>query len=755
MSDLSYKRTRPLTPSSSQGLDDQRQGESGRSSRAIDVATTILAVMSVLLPVLIISLFLFPRALPWWMDGGDWLKRVNALLGNSYPMWNQTTFQYPPLFFILVAALSGPIGEIRSLELWALLAYALVPLATYFFVNELFHDRVVAVAGAWLTGFSPIWFEMFGWGGYPDLLGLALLPLGFLGVLRFSESRSSKNLTLLASGSVLIPVAHHLTFIAFVGVLVIWGLASVLFDRKPLKAIGASLLVTLVTFGILRLAAGPEQFLLSNQAALTYLLANGSILLYMFKNPAYLAVVYIVAVTTMGLFLIERKYRTQMLLLVCWALVPVLGSQGYLLGVASDYNRVLFFFVQPFMLMVAASLVFRTEVWAFLKAFGNPARGGLTRGAGGGARIGRPLVVSAVLFLSLSAVITTPVLGAVTMRNIDSFYNTTDTYGDSSKLQVANFISSHTPSTAVVVAETTMARWIEGYAQRRVLLNVDPRYLFLEGELGRQYAASAILFSDRGIRNGHAWVFDQAPYSDFSPLLGFFIGGEYQQAAVLNDSGSRVSWVNTQTGKNFSMPLTDSNTTSSFWAARSSQTATIGARYLLGPVEVVRDVSLSSTNGNVSFTFHANSSDPNVAITGLKISLAPMPGLGLHSATLLANRTVAVLTDLGYLFFNSSSAQAFPFKFAPAHNSNVISGWANVWTDQPGNATGLYSYDRSALAKEYGVTDVVIPRQYLVPVGQTENITLRALPTYENLMRDPDFKVVYYNERAIVMQFVG
>jgi hypothetical protein len=84
-----------------------------------------------------------------------------------------------------------------------------------------------------------------------------------------------------------------------------------------------------------------------------------------------------------------------------------------------------------------------------------------------------------------------------------------------------------------------------------------------------------------------------------------------------------------------------------------------------------------------------------------------------------------------------------------------VGGSANVWTNQPGNGTELYTYDRSEIAEEYGVTDVVIPRQYFVPVGQTENVTLRALPLYENLMNDPDFKVVYYNENAIVLQFVG
>jgi hypothetical protein len=710
-------------------------------------------ILAVLLPVAIIGAYLFPRALPWWMDGGDWLKRVNALLGNTYPMWNQTTFQYPPVFFVLVASLSGLMGEIRSLEFWALVAYALIPLITYFFVNELFHDKVVAVAGAWLTGFTPIWFEMFGWGGYPDLLGLALLPLGFLGILRFSEKRSLKNFALLAAGSVLIPATHHLTTIAFVGVLVVWGLASALFDRRPLRAIGLALLVTLVAFGIFRLAAGPFQFLLVNPAALTYLLASGGMLLYMFQNPTYLAVLYIVAVATMGLFLIEHKYRTQTLLLICWALVPVLGTQGYLLGIASDYNRVLFFFAQPFVLMVAASLVYRSEVWAFVARIRDRGSVGSIRWTGGS--LGKPLAVSALLILTLGAAIYAPILGAVTMGNINTYYNNTDTYGDVSKLQVANFISSTTSPTSVIVAENTIARWIEGYAQRRVLLDLDPRYLFLTGELARDYAANEILFSNKGMRNGYAWVLDQAPYAEYSPLISFYISGEYQQVATLNDSGSFVSWVNSITGKNFTMPLSDSTSTSSYWTVRTNQTATIGATYHVGPIEVVRQVSLSSSSGNVTFSFHANSSEQFVRVTGLTVSLGPMPGLGLVASTLVSNKTVRVVTSLGDQFYASSSAQAFPFKFVPTAGSNAISGTANVWTNNPSNGASFFTYERSEIVEEYGVTDVVIPKQYFVPVGTTENTTLRAFPLYENLMRDPEFKVVYYNERAIVLQFVG
>ena len=720
--------------------------------KASSALLLLVAVLAVLLPTAIIAAYLFPRAFPWWMDGGDWLKRVNALLGNAYPMWNQTTLQYPPLFFVLVAAFSGPLGEIRSLEIWALIAYALVPLVTYFFAKELFKDRAVAVAGAWLTGFTPIWFEMFGWGGFPDLLGLAMLPLGFLGVLRFSEKGSARNFSLLAIGSVLIPFSHHLTTICFVGVLVVWGLASLVFDRHHLKAIGLALLVTLAAFGVARLAAGPDQFLTYNPAALAYLLANGSTLIYMFKSVPYIIVLYVIAATTMGLFVVERKFRTQTLLLLSWAVVPVIGTQGYLIGIASDYNRVLFFFAQPFMLMVAASLAYRSEVWTFLTKIGGS--GGAPRWTGGG-RTAKPLIVSAVLVLTLGTTVYAPILGGVSMGNINTYYTNTDIYGDTSKLQVANYITSTTPPTAVIVAENTMGRWIEGYAQRRVLLNLDPRYLFLTGELARDYAANEILFSNMGMRNGYAWVEDQAPYAEFSPLISFFISGEYQQVAFLNDSASSVSWVNTLTGRNFTMPLSDSTSASSYWTVRTNDTATIGATYHIGPVELVRQVSLSSAGGNVTFSFQANSSQRLMRVTALTIALGPMPGLGLIASSLVSNRTIAVVTSQGDQFYASSSSQAFPFKFITSAGTNSIFGRANVWTNNPSNGTSFFTYERSEIAKEYGVTDVVIPKQYLVAVGTTENITLRALPLYENLMRDPEFRVVYYNERAIVLQFVG
>ena len=120
---------------------------------------------SAIVPAAVLSVYLFSRALPWWLDGGNWLKHMHAILGNSYPMWNEGTWQYPPLFMLIIAGLSRVVSdEIVALNIGAILAFSMRPLTTYVLVKELFQDRLSALAAAWLAAFTPVFVEMMGWG---------------------------------------------------------------------------------------------------------------------------------------------------------------------------------------------------------------------------------------------------------------------------------------------------------------------------------------------------------------------------------------------------------------------------------------------------------------------------------------------------------------------------------------------------------------------------------------------------------------
>jgi hypothetical protein len=715
-----------------------------------------LVALSAVVPVALISSFLVTRALPWWMDGGDWLKRVNAMLGNTYPMWNQSTLQYPPLFLVFVTALSG-FGEIAALEIAAIVAFALIPLMTYLLVTELLHDRVSGLASAWLAAFTPVWLEMFGWGGYPDLLGLAFLPLAFLGIFRYHRKHSSRNLMVLILTSAIIPITHHLTFLTFVGVLVIWGILSALFDRVILRPLVFSIATTLATFVVYRLVAGPWQFLLFNPAALYYLQAQLTDFLWMFKSTPLFLILYFAAFASAALLVTDRRFRTVGLLLIAWVLTPLVGTQGYLFGVSLDYSRILFFIAQPLTILAAAPLAFRNDVLQVLRS-GNLRRGLaefkdiLVPGKTLQANPLKQIVALVILVLSVISVLGMPFVGAATLGNLNTYYNVTDTYGDREKLQVANYIASTTPPNAVIVAETTAARWIEGYGQRRVLLAEDPRFLFLSGELERAYVATAIMFSFRGMRNGYAWIFDQAPYSPVSPLISLYYHGAYTNMLFVNETSSFVTWTNTLTGKTYNMSLTDSTSKDSHWVVRDARQSTIAVQYRVGPITIVREVSLFAGIRNVTLGFHASANDSSIQITKLRVGLERWTDRSIFTASILANRSLQVATDAGKLNISSSSRSAFPFVFRPSSSYSQLSGSVTVWNKDPGNATGLYSYDRAQLIAEYNVKDVVIPKQYWVPVGQQVVTTVRAPLAYENLLKDPEFAVAYYNARAIVLR---
>ena len=714
----------------------------------------LLAVCSVIAPAILIASLLFSRALPWGLDGGDWLKRVNALLGNTYPMWEQTTFQYPPLFIVLVAAASG-VGEVLSLEVWALVAYCLIPATTYFFVRGLFKDSTTGLAAAWLAAFTPLWFWMLGWGGYPDLLGLALLPTAFFFIVRYARERSRVNLALVVVGSAVIPVAHHLTFLVFLGVLVFWGALSAGFDRTTLRPISVSAAAGLLAFAGYRLAAGPWQFIISGAAALHYLQVGTQIPQIMFESAPLFAVLYFSAFASAILLAIDRRFRTPALLLAAWTVVPILGTQGYQLGVSLDYYRILYFFPQPFMILAAVPFVYRKEAVEFLKG------GRLRENVHGVARFlreGRPgpgsatakqMLALMVLVLSVIAVFATPVVGTGALYSMNSYRNAVNPYGDAEQVQVTNFLASHTPTNAVVVAEMPMGRWIEGLAQRRVLLQEDPRFLFLTGELQREEAAYAILYSYMGIRNGYAWVLDQAPYGQLSPAISVYSGGEYAGMVALNATDSYVSWQNAPTGQRQTLSLANSDSTNSTWNARNDQSASIETTYSVGPLEVYSIVSLYATERKVGLQFSVNSSEPGIVPTGLTISLDRWQNRTFYSTRTLANGTMDVMTDAGGLLIASSSGSGFPFEFAPSTPGHGVSGWINLWGDGAGNATGLFSYDRSQIVQEYGITDVVVPA---LQCGCTYPV---APPAYESLLRDPEFKVVYFNDRAVVLGAAG
>lgn len=718
----------------------------------------LLLLGSALLPGAIVSLYLFPRALPWWLDGGNWLKHMHAILGNTYPMWNEGTWQYPPVFFVILTGLSGLLtDQILALKVGAVLVFSLRPITTYVLARELFQDRFGALAAAWLAGFTPIFIEMMGWGGYPNLLAVSLLPLAFYGIVRYSRNPSVRSLVMLVLSSALIPVSHHLTFLVFVGSLIVWTSLSAIFDRSSLKAQVSALAVTLLVFVLYRFASGPSQFLLYNQAAFYSLRFNieSGLVLWMFKDAALFLLLYFAAVSSVFLLLFESRFRRAGLLLVSWGVVPIVMTQGYLLGLTLDYSRIFFLMAQPFMVLAAAPLVFRNDIARFLSSGGlRKAAGELTTVLTGGRVSLNPLkhmLAFAILILASVSVLVTPFVGAVAVRNVDSWYTGRDVYGDGEKLDAANFIAVHSQRDAVIVAEDSMGRWIEGYAQRRVLLHHEPMFLFMEGELDREYVAREILLSNHGIRSGYAWVLDQAPYGVFSPIISLFTRGDYFNIVYVNESSTSIEWLDKASGLVSTRTLAESQSKRAFWVQRSSEEAVLAAEYDFGSVRVVRLTAVEASDPKVVVSFRVYALSESAVPLRLSVALDRWEKRVFFEARLLPDNTIRVETDVGRIYLSSSSDSAFPFVFRAAQSDGKLEGWISVWSDARRNGDGLYTYDRLSLVREYGVQYVVVPKSYVVPVNQTVSLGLRSLDFYDNLLADPLFQVAHVNNRVLIL----
>ena len=83
-------------------------------------------------------------------------------------------WQYPPLFFLLLSGFSFVIhDEVLALKLVAALLYAAQPLSIYAFARRA--GKLSGLVAAFASSVARLSTEMLGWGGYPNLLGFALL----------------------------------------------------------------------------------------------------------------------------------------------------------------------------------------------------------------------------------------------------------------------------------------------------------------------------------------------------------------------------------------------------------------------------------------------------------------------------------------------------------------------------------------------------------------------------------------------------
>ncbi|MEM2950636.1 MAG: hypothetical protein QXV52_06045 [Nitrososphaeria archaeon] len=478
--------------------------------------------------------------MPWWSDPGEWLKYANGIeaylsiragFWNNeyetmlYTMWDQGVFQYPPLFFLILIVAKTFLGSLQALKILGSLLFALQPVPIYFVTKKITSSEIGGLIAAYTVSFFPLNIEMLGWGGYPNLLGLLLLSTNIYFTIASMDSPIPKNIYLMIISSILIPLTHHLTSGIHFGILLLWiSLLILIKNFRIIKYPLYNLILALITFVAYRISfAHPSQFVTFNEAAYYSLRVNLiEILAYVFKFYGTFILILIIAsyILVKRNKLINKNYQA---LLFSWILFPILATQAYFIGLAIDYNRIFFFSLQPLPIIIAIPFASLSKIKETL------IRNIITN-------LESSFVEIIAIIISILALTSILLTGINTMANVAGWYSSQDPYGDNEKYLALNWIKYNTPSDSIFIADEYIGRWIEGFCSRRTYLYMEPRFLFIKGQIERYYIASTILLGVHEIRNCYLRIFDQTPYNiSYSPIVCFWVMGEYKQVLELDD----------------------------------------------------------------------------------------------------------------------------------------------------------------------------------------------------------------------------
>ncbi|MCD6509693.1 MAG: glycosyltransferase family 39 protein [Thermoprotei archaeon] len=713
---------------------------------------------SALYPLILIARMLASRALPWWSDGGNWLKHMNAILGNTYPMWEEGTYQYPPLSFFILAALYLLSGDrIFAIKAGLTLAFVLRPLTTYLLATELFESKVGGLAAAWFTSMAPLFVEVLGWGGYPNLLGFDLLPLAFLAILRSAKRRHGhKALFLMLFMSALMPFVHHLTFLVFICVLMLWFVFLLVLRKEDVKYVLLSFAVSISSFLAYRLLlAWPPQFVVFNEAAYYRLRAYPD-LGWIFKNMKLVSIILITIFFAPFLMVKKSANVRSLVFLLAWLFAPLIMTYGYLLGIAIDYNRIFFFTFQPVLIMAATPMVDLDGVLSILSSVKEQGLIAFLKGLRYSSSKLLQLLALSLMILSFMGLVLINAVGYVTLRNVNYWYFFLDKYGDSEKLDAVKWIMENTGPRAIFVTEEPMARWIEGLAGRRVMMHLHPMYLFMTGELERERIARALLCSENGMLNGIIWVMDQAPSGSYAPLVAFYLQGAYEDTFYIDLSSSSLTWESGNVVHNLSLARHLNSWVR--WLARSSSLGILEAGFNYGPFLLVRRISLYANDKTlqVDFTLRANQ-----ALLPLNLTIAISPARGTTFIEMyygLGGR-IALITNRGLLLIKCDK----PIYDALTHQNKLLLVYrceepeyeltlkfciTSNWLRDKGES--VFSYSSHELIRAHNISYVVIP-QLPVNMFREGSARLRTISEYQHLLNNDKFTIAYINKRVIVL----
>ncbi|MEM3833349.1 MAG: hypothetical protein QW128_07160 [Thermoprotei archaeon] len=204
----------------------------------------------------------------------------------------------------------------------------------------------------------------------------------------------------------------------------------------------------------------------------------------------------------------------------------------------------------------------------------------------------------ALLIGLLITLITMNFISGVVMpgKVYDYFHYLSDyAYGVNEKLDALNWIRYNTEPNSTFVADEFIGRWIEGYADRRVLMTLSPYQIFIVGEYERYEASKLVMDGNIELRNEYLRILDTSKHDGNEILwISTSDGLDYNGIVYLIDGTFDVIF--TYSGNVWVESPYRANITSVNWLVRNNTEASIEVKYRSKSLEIVRIIDLKANS---------------------------------------------------------------------------------------------------------------------------------------------------------------
>ena len=490
------------------------------------------------------------------------------------------------IFSASVIAMTG-LPDYLAQALVASVFSALLVASAFLLVRKVWGEAAAYVTAILLT-FSSSDINILSFGGYPNVVALALIPIIFFLLIQASKISCKSYLTVASILVSAIFLTHVFSALIFVAITLVALLASsVLWRKTGLKKKQAISWLIPIFFGALLVSPylvnavpiyfGSQSFIIGAVSQVSQAVVETRLI------PLEIPILALVAVLMFFVFsrYLKGKFLTvPSVLFVSWIVVLVLGTQSYLAGVFLDYQRFIYFLSVP--IFVCLALIVVNFPKAVLKA-AQIARGKFKLQTRVKPRFKHlktvltTLIISILLFACLSSPLFASLPDGVSGKN---FFKVMD----SSQYQAIQWIKQNTPQGSVCVADASFGWWLSGFAQRPTLSASNPEFLILQHELEPAKVASNFLAADYIVNNGLLEVQQSGAYkNDNTHQILATIQGSTVRPLVfsLNDTGISLMYRENDSPQHLTMSsFTETQTSVTNSSDKASFTITRENKYL-------------------------------------------------------------------------------------------------------------------------------------------------------------------------------